>query len=414
MKKVVLDVIRPSWYDGFVCTGPSCSDNCCHTWPVETDRAHYDLYRARREPAFAALCERYLHPKDSGATDAAFAGIGEDAAGRCGFQDADGGCRIYRQVGPHALCVTCATYPRRKMCFHPGRYELSLSMSCEEAARLCVLTPEEITFRAEKLPFDENDPLLKLPITGAGPKGKAVPPPEWGDALRAACLALARERAFSIARRLTAVQLLLGQIDRLCAAGAQTQIPLAIERFLQAARGGGVEAVERQLASDRAAHLAALAVSLGHLLGGRPCDLTERLRALLGGAADAEPAGQAAQEALLSLLQKGKPLSEKAEQWLENYFVNYLFSAMFPFLYAAAGLSFERHGWLLLEQYALLRVLTVVGEQAGGGTPEEIMTKAVVHTARLAQHADLRADVTRLATAFQIRGTAHMLYLLRA
>ena len=164
----------PDFYFDFHCIGPACSDNCCHSWPIEIDKAHYLRYRGQKQPEFAALCGSHLHRIKKDATDRAYARLSLKEDGRCGFQDEDGGCRIIRLLGEDWLSDTCCLYPRRKNMFLPGLYELSLAMSCEEMVRLGILRQEEITFVTEKRTFAPSDPLYLLPPEGKHRPGTGV------------------------------------------------------------------------------------------------------------------------------------------------------------------------------------------------------------------------------------------------
>ncbi len=404
----------PSFYSRFQCIGPSCRDNCCHDWPIEIDKAHYLSYKAEKNPNFLPLCNQYVHRIKKDATDSRYARLSLDPQGRCGFQDEDGGCRLIRTLGENRLSLTCSLYPRRKAEFQPGQWELSLSMSCEEAVRIGVLEPQKITFTQEVSAFSPEDPIMQQPSAGVGPRGKVAAPPAWGSSLRTVCIHLMQTRELSIPQRLMAIYLLLRRLDKCVSSKQDDQIPQEIIRFLQTIEQGGIEAFFRQLLFDPNVRLTAIRIPMAHLLAGRQGIASQQflafLRPHLTRSADGWQAGTEAAAALIErILSQADPLLGEHSLWLENYFVNYLFSSLFPFFYRAEGFSLEEHGLLLLQQYGLIRCLLATDPLE---THEKAFTRALVHTARLSQHGAFAADLRSLLSTLKLN-PGHMTYLIR-
>ncbi len=413
-----VEILQPAFYEKFACIGPSCTDNCCHTWEINIDKEHYLLYKAQQDPSFRSLCSRVVHRRKKDGTPEQFASLALDEDGRCGFQDPDGGCRIIRALGPQALSHTCTLYPRRKAQFLPGIWELSLSLSCTEAARLALFSQEKTEFVSRTRSVDPHDPLDAMPPLGIGPGGKPVAPPVYGSPLRQVCLELIRCRDYQLPERILAVGLLLRRVDRLLKDGRDGEIPAMCAGFLTSVQKGEFQGFFQRLEYHPEAHQAAMRLPVAHLLGGARKPVLRHLWQALEPWCAADPATgeyQAGREALDFLIktgkEKGDPILESLATAAENYFVSYLFSSMFPFLYRAEGLSFEHNGILLAEQYALLRLLLALAPQAP--CPEDQLIQAVVSLARLSQHSDLGGDLLRLTRAVQLDGLAHAAYLLR-
>ena len=156
-----IDIVQPDFYPAFGCIGPACTDNCCHSWLVTVDKEHYLRYKAVQDPDFQALCARFLaRNKKDASTPNNYATMALGPDGRCGFQDEDGGCHIYRVLGPGSLCNTCAIYPRRKNQFLPGVWEYSLNLSCQEAARLACLSGKPVEFQRIRREIDRKSTRL--------------------------------------------------------------------------------------------------------------------------------------------------------------------------------------------------------------------------------------------------------------
>ncbi len=414
MSNHTVSVQYPDFYPRFHCIGPACSDNCCHDWPIEIDKAHYLQYKAAKHPDFLPLCRQYVHRLKKDATDHRYARLSLDPQGRCGFQDGDGGCRLIRTLGEEKLSLTCTLYPRRKAEFGAGQWELSLSMSCEEVVRIGVLEPPKITFSQESRTFSSSDPLFQQPCAGIGPKGKPAQPPVWGSSLRTVCIHLMQTRELTIPQRLMAIYLLLRRLDRWIASNQESQIPAETIRFLQTIESGGIADFFRQLQYEESAHLTALRLPMAHLLSGRQGIASRQfmdfLRPHLTQSGGSWQAGSQAAAALLERIRsQADPALEAHSIWMENYFVNYLFSSLFPFFYRSEGFSLEEHGLLLLQQYGLLRCLLAVDPSS---EPETAFTRAMVHTARLSQHSSFASDLQNLLTALGL-SSSYMTYLIR-
>ena len=73
---------------------------------------------------------------------------------RCAFLNDENLCDLYKELGPDSLCDTCRLYPRHTEEYE-GLRELSLSLSCPEAARIILSCKEPVRFLAEET--DEED-----------------------------------------------------------------------------------------------------------------------------------------------------------------------------------------------------------------------------------------------------------------
>ena len=72
---------------------------------------------------------------------------------RCAFLNDENLCDLYKALGPDALCDTCRMYPRHTEEYE-GLRELSLSLSCPEAAKIILSCKEPVRFLEET---DEED-----------------------------------------------------------------------------------------------------------------------------------------------------------------------------------------------------------------------------------------------------------------
>lgn len=145
----------PDYYSKFTCIGGQCPDTCCAGWNIEIDSkslAHYQnlLHNAKFmqdnpecticdtsgtskciAPAFARQLKQSVNFQN---------GTFRLNGRRCALLNADNLCDLYIHAGKDSLCRTCRTYPRHQEEFGNVR-EISLSLSCPEAARIILSQP---------------------------------------------------------------------------------------------------------------------------------------------------------------------------------------------------------------------------------------------------------------------------------
>lgn len=126
-------ISKPNYFDTFHCVASACSDSCCKEWDVQVDPNTAKAYRILP----GALGERLrdvLYDED-GET---YIRIEQR---RCPMWREDGLCRIQAELGEEALCKTCREFPR--LTHDYGNFvEYGLELSCPEAARILLQTPD--------------------------------------------------------------------------------------------------------------------------------------------------------------------------------------------------------------------------------------------------------------------------------
>ena len=131
--------LKPHFYDKFTCTAGKCPDTCCAGWQIMIDEASLDRYgketgefgtRLRNSIDWEEEC---FYQNDR----------------RCAFLNEENLCDLYKALGPDALCGTCRMYPRHTEEYE-GLRELSLSLSCPEAAKMILSCKEPVHFVEEE------------------------------------------------------------------------------------------------------------------------------------------------------------------------------------------------------------------------------------------------------------------------
>lgn len=138
-------ITTPHYYHKFHCIAGDCEDTCCAGWQIGIDDRTKKKYRD-----YPGAFGNRLH--NSIDWDK---GVFRQYEGRCAFLNEDNLCDIYQEAGKSMLCKTCRTYPRHVEEFEGSR-EISLSLSCVEAARLILGCREPVRFLTREEAGEES------------------------------------------------------------------------------------------------------------------------------------------------------------------------------------------------------------------------------------------------------------------
>lgn len=150
----------PHYYKKFQCIAGECPDTCCAGWQIVIDDRTREKYR-RAEGVFGNRLHNSIDWKES---------CFQQYEGRCAFLNDENLCDIYQEAGKEMLCRTCRNYPRHIEEFEGSR-EISLSLSCPEAARLILSCREPVQFltaeKAGEEEYEDFDFFLYTKLTDA-------------------------------------------------------------------------------------------------------------------------------------------------------------------------------------------------------------------------------------------------------
>lgn len=214
--------IYPDFYPQFHCLAGSCPDTCCKDWEVVVDEDAMAFYRT----VTGELGEKLQNAFCTQDGETCFR-LGED--GKCVLLTEDGLCPLQAQFGEKGLCRICASHPRF-LEEYGSVQEITLSISCPEAARLLLEHPEPLRFLTQETAEavttpNELDPALYFAVR----------------TFRDAAITLTQDRSRSIRDRLALVLLLAVRAQTLLSVGKPDGVEPLCTRFL--ARG----TQERQL-----------------------------------------------------------------------------------------------------------------------------------------------------------------------
>ena len=131
-----MEIRVPDYYRKFKCTADKCPDTCCAGWQIVIDEETLEKYH-QYEGSFGNRLANSIDWREG-----VFKQY-EDK--RCAFLDENNLCDIYTEAGPEMFCRTCKSYPRHFEEFENVR-EISLAMSCPEAAKLILMPTEPVKF----------------------------------------------------------------------------------------------------------------------------------------------------------------------------------------------------------------------------------------------------------------------------
>ncbi|MDH4322428.1 MAG: flagellin lysine-N-methylase [Desulfobulbaceae bacterium] len=156
----------------FKCIGSACEEDCCHNWKVVLDQAGYKKTKEHlaQTEAGRLLFRRHVRERRKHQTAAEYADITLLANGDCPFIDPrDRLCVLHRDFGESCLSKTCRTYPR-KLALVGNRFELSLELSCPEAARSFLFDPDFDLIQIDRSPFTKgNFYISTYPVDATNP-----------------------------------------------------------------------------------------------------------------------------------------------------------------------------------------------------------------------------------------------------
>lgn len=137
----------------FRCIAGSCRENCCTGLRVElSEENHRKLAdRSAKIPGLQVLFEKHLELEpEATRSPKRYAHI-EPHGPSCPYLDGDWLCAIHRHAGEETLADPCSLFPR-VIAEVNGRYELSATLACPEAARLCLTTEHGV----DSVPYEPS------------------------------------------------------------------------------------------------------------------------------------------------------------------------------------------------------------------------------------------------------------------
>jgi lysine-N-methylase len=374
-------LFHPNYAEGFRCTGPACEDTCCRGWNVPIDRASYERFQSLPAGPLRTLIDASILVTPQGAASAEPAGFAKlrmTESNQCPLFTADRLCRIQAECGEAFLPSACAIYPR---ILHSvgGVEEAALALSCPEAARLVLLTPQLL---------ESAEPLAVPVEEAAAHQGQPWLPPYFWP-IRQTALALVRNRAYPLWQRMFLLGVFCRELDAMAQGDPQPGVAAYLRGFQAAVASESLSAAMEDLPFDAKAQLDVmlrLAGMMLHLANVRP-RFVECIHAFTTGIGNGPGVTLESLAARYTLEHDRAfaPFFERHPFILENYLINTIYRCQFPFgkegMKKSARPSMTREFAVLTAQFALIKGLLI---GVAGFHGQAFSTEHVIHTVQSA------------------------------
>lgn len=141
-----IKIIKPKYIKEFKCVGGTCKDSCCIGWDVDIDKVTFRQYYKVQDKEMKKMFQKNVHNNENCySEDVDYGKVKLKKGKRCPFLDEKNYCIIYSRIGEEYLSNVCTCFPRITNKIDEF-YEMSLDVSCPEAARLILLKEEGIEF----------------------------------------------------------------------------------------------------------------------------------------------------------------------------------------------------------------------------------------------------------------------------
>lgn len=162
------DTIRPNYMQKFQCIGGACEDSCCAGWRVVFDKRTAQSYLTADDPEIREIATKSIKKikTDRSSQNHSFVQMNPQTGG-CPFLEPSKLCMIQGKMGGAALSKVCSTYPRYSINISGQQYEVA-TLSCPEAARLCLLDNDAMKLGRSKIASaDQLSLAVELPKLSA-------------------------------------------------------------------------------------------------------------------------------------------------------------------------------------------------------------------------------------------------------
>ena len=424
--------IKPQYYDKFSCIGSQCEDNCCsRQWSINIDKRSYTQYKKIKDPELSGLISQHVRRiKGSDSSDGSYARFVLDEDFNCPIQTEDGLCKLQLKYGGESLCITCQVYPRSAKSINGEFAELSMSMSCPEVARLALLDTEPMEFNAGIVELDSDSALMRSGIAAPREPNPPTAYIQYGWQMRDAAIDIMQCRRYPVSTRIFIIGMMLRRVVELHDSGKHSEIADALGMYHSAALNGEFSDALSKITP--AEHLKTLAMETIYQAFFQTTisrrltlylSLRDRFFYVLSSILNETGFDPEKAEPIQILPHFNAFILEMTkERWdeferdfghvLENYFVNYMFSEIFPLKFHADGLNPYHHVLLLAEQYAQLRILLCGNYNAETGFTESDIITAVYQLAEMSQHGRAALEIAEHYKRTERDSIAYLYHLL--
>lgn len=342
--------IQPQYAARFKCTGPDCEDTCCAGWAVTVDHETFEKYTSLQKRALRERVKTGVTPAPKkGRQLSVWGQINLDPKTKACVLLDDKMCAVQKELGEEGLSDTCYTYPRQDTEFDGLRIR-TLTLSCPEAARLALLSPDAFTLVEGELKSRDLNRGVVQPRDGFTVQQM--------QEVAFFCVQLMNTSDLELWERLAVLGLFTEDLTKLIEGGKQDALGALIEGFVGTIQAGGLKSALGAMKPDHAfqaevfAHIFDLS---DHRLASP--ERQERLLAVYEGLGIDTKTGQCDRRVLIERYRQGierlPEVLRDAPFLLDHAVRNEVLTKSFPF----GANSPRRHYLQLISRYGILRLM---------------------------------------------------------
>ncbi|QOL51754.1 flagellin lysine-N-methylase [Massilia litorea] len=380
-----LTALVPQYVSRFSCIGSSCEDSCCAGWRVNVDKKTFNAYRQSNHPELKPVFESSVRRVRSQESDASYARIElhqESAA--CPLMQ-DSLCSVQRHLNESYLSDTCFSYPRSTRQF-AGGIEQSLTLSCPEAARQALLSPDAFDFVESKVVVRDTSAGKIQPMHGLRP--------ETMNEIRIFCFQLMRTQGLEVWEKLAVLGVFCESLTKAIQAHKQQAVPALIEELVAALETGSITDALKDMPPNHYQQAAVFATMWNVRHKTTHSTSQNAILDMIARGMPTDPAsGESVEQQIVANYRRGierLPAALSEAPWLmEHYLLNEMFSALFPF---GDSTPYE-HYLRLVSRFGMVRFVLAAQCNSDASLPTpallaqtvQVFCRRVQHDMKLAQ-----------------------------
>jgi len=158
----IFEVKYADYFDDFRCIGHKCEDTCCKDWTIYVDKNTYEKYDSIKDDNIKKFVIDNINIRSECKNEEFDYGVIKLNENKmCPFLDKENMCSIQKCFSDAYLSNVCSSFPRIINRIN-GQYEVSLNISCIEAARIVLLKRDKIKFIYGRKHLNKFEPVIKV------------------------------------------------------------------------------------------------------------------------------------------------------------------------------------------------------------------------------------------------------------
>lgn len=327
-----IKVLAPQYMKNFMCLGNECEDTCCKFWRIDIDYETYKRYIKISDPKLRYMVREYVAKYKNSTNKNRYASFKLKKDGYCAFLDEDGLCMFQKKCGASYLSDVCATYPRRHVQLD-DTLERSGTVSCPEIARIMLFNESPMEF--DEFAEEINGRVFRESIVKTtGDSIEKRPLLKWFWPVREFCIDLLQNRSYTIRERLILLGLFTDKLDSLNEDENYEEMKKHIDKYSRIINSGDVKSMLAGIPGDGYIQFKMMMemVVLRLKYAAISPSFIKLLEEFKQGIGYFE--GNTIEQLFANYKKIKadylKKFDEQYPQVFENYFVNYVFSSIFP------------------------------------------------------------------------------------